>query len=48
VTELLNLEPRDAGTDVVEPEIDFAQKWDSLHDRAKCQVTRPHVTIKCG
>lgn len=48
MTALLDLEPRDAGSDVVEPEIDFAQTWDSLHDRAKCQVTRPNVTIRCG
>jgi hypothetical protein len=39
MTELLTLEPRVAGTDVVEPSVHFAESVDVLHDRARCAWT---------
>jgi len=48
LTELLSLEPREAGTDEVEPSVEFTREWDDLHDSGRCQATRPHITIGCG
>lgn len=36
MTALLALEPRDAGTSVVEPDVEFDSKWDVLRTRTKC------------
>ncbi|MEV5704956.1 hypothetical protein [Actinoallomurus sp. NPDC052274] len=41
---LLEMEPRLAGTDVVEPAVDFEKHWDDLTERAECPATVPHVT----
>jgi hypothetical protein len=49
MTALLSLEPREAGTEVVEPEADFgAAKWVDMHDRARCIISLKTVTRKCG
>lgn len=39
MTVLLDLEPRIAGTDVIEPSANFAESVDVLHDRGRCQDT---------
>jgi hypothetical protein len=44
MSELLEMEPRLAGTDVVEPDIEFEQGWEVLEDRAQCPATVPLVT----
>jgi hypothetical protein len=36
MTALLALEPRDAGTGVIEPDIEFDSKLDALSTRTKC------------
>lgn len=36
MTALLALEPRDAGANVVEPDIEFDSKLDALRARTKC------------
>lgn len=39
MTALLELEPRDAGAEVVEPETAFPTVCDDLHDLAYCPVS---------
>jgi hypothetical protein len=49
MTVLLSLEPRVAGTEVVEPEAEFgAAKWVDLHDRARCLISVRHQTRVCA
>jgi hypothetical protein len=49
VTVLLDLEPRVAGTDVLEPEVEFAsKKWVDLHDRARCLISKHTTTRACA
>jgi hypothetical protein len=36
---LMSLEPRDAGTDVLEPVAEFAEQADYLHGGGKCSYT---------
>ena len=36
MTALLTLEPRDAGLDIVEPEVEFAGKDNELHELVAC------------
>ncbi|MEV0675255.1 hypothetical protein AB0I60_01900 [Actinosynnema sp. NPDC050436] len=40
---LLEIEPRDAGTEVVEPDVEFEKKWDRLP--VDCAVSSPHQTV---
>jgi hypothetical protein len=43
---LISLEPREAGTEVIEPAADFGDSEDSLHDRGRCPATcliEPHT-----
>ncbi|MEV0194895.1 hypothetical protein [Nonomuraea sp. NPDC050691] len=44
---LLKMEPRVAGTDVMEPVVDFEQRWESQVDQDRCPVTRPGVSKIC-
>lgn len=39
MTALLNLEPRVAGAEVVEPAVVFAENEDRLHDSARCPIS---------
>ena len=39
MTALLSLEPRVAGTEVIEPTVYFAESADALHERGRCQDT---------
>lgn len=39
MTELLDLEPRMAGTEVIEPSASFAESVDVLHERGRCAWT---------
>ena len=49
MTALQRLEPRVAGTEVVEPDADFgAAKWVDLHDKARCVISIPHRTRVCA
>ncbi len=49
MTALLNLEPREAGTEVLEPEADFgAAQWVDLHDRARCIISIKTKTRVCA
>jgi hypothetical protein len=49
MTALLSLEPRVAGTEVVEPEAEFgAAKRVDLHDSARCPISKPFVTRRCA
>jgi hypothetical protein len=49
MTALLNLEPRVAGTEIVEPDADFgAAKWVDLHDRARCLISLRKQTRVCA
>jgi hypothetical protein len=41
---LLEMEPRLAGTDVVEPAVDFEKQWNDHTERAECPATVYHVT----
>ncbi|HEY2791276.1 MAG TPA: hypothetical protein VGJ28_02905 [Micromonosporaceae bacterium] len=36
MTALLTLEPRDAGLDIVEPEVEFTDKSNELHELVAC------------
>jgi hypothetical protein len=46
---LLSLEPRVAGTEVVEPDADFgAAKWVDLHDNARCIISIKTKTRVCA
>lgn len=37
---LLDMEPRDAGSQTIEPAADFAtEEWVNLHDRARCLIS---------
>jgi hypothetical protein len=48
MTALLSLEPRVAGTEVVEPAAEFgAAKWVGLHDRARCVISVKKKTRVC-
>lgn len=49
MTELLQLQPRVAGPDPVEPSADFAaeRSWVHLHERARCPDTIHGATIHC-
>lgn len=50
MTTLLSLEPRVAGTEVIEPVVAFAENEDSLHDSARCPISlicQDHTLI-CG
>lgn len=44
MSKLLEMEPRLAGTDVVEPDVEFEKRWEELQDRARCPATVPLVT----
>ena len=44
MSKLLEMEPRLAGTDVVEPVVEFEKRRDDLAERAECPATVPHVT----
>jgi hypothetical protein len=49
MTALLSLEPRVAGTEVVEPDTDFgAAKWVDLHDSARCIISLRQRTRVCA
>lgn len=49
MTALLSLEPRVAGTKVVEPEADFGTaKWVNLHDNARCIISIRTRTRVCA
>ena len=49
MTALLSLEPRVAGTEVVEPDTDFgAAKWIDLHDSARCLISVRKQTRVCA
>jgi hypothetical protein len=49
MTALLNLEPRVAGTEVLEPEAEFgAAQWVDLHDRGRCIISYYHGTAICA
>jgi hypothetical protein len=49
MTALLSLEPRVAGTEIVEPDADFgAAKWVDLHDRARCLISLKKRTRVCA
>ena len=39
MTALLALEPRAAGTEVIEPDVRFAETEDTLHGTARCPGT---------
>jgi len=39
MTALLMLEPRVAGTEVIEPDVLFAREEDALHDSARCPIS---------
>jgi hypothetical protein len=39
LTALLSLEPRVAGTEMIEPAVPFAGNNDSLHDSARCPIS---------
>jgi hypothetical protein len=40
---LLEMEPRLAGADVMEPEVEFEKKWDDLP--VDCILSAPHQTV---
>ncbi|MEO3873685.1 hypothetical protein ABGB18_33155 [Nonomuraea sp. B12E4] len=44
---LLEMEPRVAGTGVVEPVVEFEQRWESQVDRAECPYSNPGVSGGC-
>jgi hypothetical protein len=49
MTALLSLEPREAGTEVVEPAAEFgAAKWVDVHDRARCVISIKTKTRVCA
>jgi hypothetical protein len=49
MTALLSLEPRVAGTEVVEPAADFgAATWVDLHDSARCLISLRKQTRVCA
>jgi len=41
---LLEMEPRSAGTDVMEPVVEFEKPWNDQTERAECPATVFHVT----
>jgi hypothetical protein len=43
----MDMEPRQAGAEEVEPAVEFEQPWDDLHDRAECPGSKPGVTAPC-
>jgi hypothetical protein len=47
MSELLEMEPRLAGTDVVEPIVEFENGWSDQSDSARCPLTVPHRTGFC-
>jgi hypothetical protein len=49
MTELLQLEPRVAGPETLEPPADFTAEgsWVNMHDRARCPQTIHGPTIHC-
>jgi hypothetical protein len=40
---LLEIEPRHAGTEVVEPDVEFAEQWENLP--VDCLVSSPTQTV---
>lgn len=49
MTELLQLEPREAGPDTIEPPAGFTDEgsWENQHDRTRCPQTFHGHTITC-
>jgi hypothetical protein len=43
MTALLDLEPRLAGADILEPDIEFERQWDDLP--VDCLLSAPHQTV---
>lgn len=48
MTSLLALAPRDVESELVEPDVAFAETFDSVEqDRSRCPVSVYHVTYAC-